>query len=164
MIGNSHPWWIMEKGDGWNQGCVLFGGLSYILCSCFRSFRMFPSSLQSSPGLRSRVVRRWGWNLRGPLWWGFQGCRNISSPLPNYSNIFGGDVKWEKWCHHCHHDWLSCFCCYWTWWAANRTDASKWKCFVSTWSLKSSDSFFFTPTWGRFPFGLIFFKWVETTN
>ena len=24
--------------------------------------------------------------------------------------------------------------------------------------------FIFTPTWGRFPFWLIFFKWVETTN
>ena len=24
--------------------------------------------------------------------------------------------------------------------------------------------FFFTPTWGRFPFWLTFFKWVETTN
>ncbi len=24
--------------------------------------------------------------------------------------------------------------------------------------------FIFIPTWGRFPFGLIFFKWVETTN
>ena len=25
-------------------------------------------------------------------------------------------------------------------------------------------SFIFTPIWGRFPFWLIFFKWVETTN
>ena len=25
-------------------------------------------------------------------------------------------------------------------------------------------SFFFTPIWGRFPFWLIFFRWVETTN
>ena len=24
--------------------------------------------------------------------------------------------------------------------------------------------FIFTPTWGRFPFWLIFFRWVETTN
>ena len=24
--------------------------------------------------------------------------------------------------------------------------------------------FIFTPTWGRFPFWLIYFKWVETTN
>ena len=24
--------------------------------------------------------------------------------------------------------------------------------------------FIFTPTWGRFPFPLIFFRWVETTN
>ena len=36
------------------------------------------------------------------------------------------------------------------------------KSFLSGWWFQIS--FIFTPTWGRFPFWLIFFRWVETTN
>ena len=41
-----------------------------------------------------------------------------------------------------------------------------WQLFCGT--LKNpkvvSNNFIFTPIWGRFPFWLIFFRWVETTN
>jgi len=42
--------------------------------------------------------------------------------------------------------------------------ASNGLCTTQSWVVKLQTFFSFTPTWGRFPFWLIFFRWVETTN
>ena len=44
------------------------------------------------------------------------------------------------------------------WWFRNPAPVDRW----SGWWFQRF--FIFTPIWGRFPFWLIFFRWVETTN
>ncbi len=43
-------------------------------------------------------------------------------------------------------------------------EKTAWRKMVNIWLVVSNILGIFTPTWGRFPFWLIFFKGVETTN
>ena len=49
------------------------------------------------------------------------------------------------------------FGCFWSFWGEEVYPPT-------TWLGGGFKCFFFTPTWGWFPFWLIFFNWVETTN
>ena len=80
---------------------------------------------------------------------------------------YGTRIAWWKWREFkrtiyqtCKAGTLEFHCVPWTWLELN-WDEVKIPWLLGWWF---QIFFIFTPIWGRFPFWLIFFKWVETTN
>ena len=135
-------------------------------------------------GFQSRVVsgspKRWDrWHSPSPNW---QESHTTYIPLivlakpggwkmlPTIPPVRGTSIN-NHWSSEKHRSWRGfCFChfcrvaCHF-FWGKNSVvfNEPMSRCEMFVWVVVSN-IFFFPPIWGRFPFWLIFFKWVETTN